>query len=146
MSEDKVAPLQSPASGVSPRSHPHSATKQSDYFTVEQQQQGEASGDASASHPVHITAGTAVDVVTAEATTEAATEMEKDADNDSDASATTPGDAAPSPGSTSEPPSRKMSASSSVTFRHPMNPALPQGTKKRHDAIRIRGASPPPSR
>jgi hypothetical protein len=154
MSEDKLTPVPTPGSGISPKSHPTS--KPQDYFTTDQMLQNETSttsttstisSDASSdhgpgsNHPAFTEAGVPVHMVLDAVDKIGGKANEKEVENDSDASATTPGEV-PSPGSTSEPPSRKTSFSS-VTFRHPRNPALPQGMKKPHGGSRIREASPP---
>ncbi|KAI1862736.1 uncharacterized protein JN550_010073 [Neoarthrinium moseri] len=141
MSEGLETPLQSPESGVSPKSQP--TPKQADYFPGDKQPETTtAPGDDSDDLPEHTEAGASIIEVAAGAQLDTKGK-DKEMDNDSDASATTPGDTAPSPGSSSEPPSRKMSISS-VTFRQPSNPSLPQGLKKKPlDAARRRDASPP---
>jgi hypothetical protein len=134
MSEDQLV-LRTPESDISPKSQP--VQKQKDYFTHQKK-------DSGAVLPMRPDSG--AQPVQGEASRRPELEShgkDKEADNDSDASATTPGETAPSPGSSSEPPSRKMSISS-VTFRQPANPALPQGIKKKPlDARRRRAASPP---
>ncbi|KAI4601352.1 hypothetical protein KJ359_012543 [Pestalotiopsis sp. 9143b] len=131
-----------PDSSVSPRSQ--ATPKQEGYFPAGQKQATAAARDgaklpsrtAHGARIVSVTAGDKFpDIVNRGRDDEPA--------NDSDASATTPGDTAPSPGSNSEPPSRKASISS-VSFRQPSNPLLPQGMKKKPlDAVRRRAASPP---
>lgn len=134
MSEDQAI-LRTPESGVSPKSQPTSAQK--DYFTHQKKDSGAElpTRPENEVQPVRGQASASMELKSHG--------KDKEVENDSDASATTPGDTAPSPGSSSEPPSRKMSISS-VTFRQPNNPALPQGIKKKPlDAIRRRAASPP---
>ncbi|ORY69598.1 uncharacterized protein BCR38DRAFT_88722 [Pseudomassariella vexata] len=133
MSEDKLNSLQSPASNVSPRSQP--MPKQKNYF--ESKKDG-GSNNAVAGAPLERTAGGGVIYEVGHVDLKG---KGKDIDNTSDASATDPGDAAMSPGSR-VPLSRKASVSS-VTFRKPQDPALPQGAKKPHGGRRIRDASPP---
>ncbi|KAK6822821.1 universal stress protein family domain protein [Apiospora arundinis] len=123
-----TTPVQSPASDVSPRSQP--TPKRKDYFDNAGQTQ------KSSSPPSRH-----------DSNSESRAEVK---DDTSASSISTPGnetvpspgaETAPSPGS-SGPLSRKPSVSS-VSFRPPKNPQLPQGTKKPHTGNRRRAASPP---
>lgn len=128
MSGDTVTPVQSPESDISPRSQP---TPQQSYFDKAKREgpSDDGSSEGSSKHDV------------SRKPSNMGLEGErKEMDTMSDASATTPGDTAPSPSSTA-PPSRKTSISS-VTFRKPRT-TLPQGLKKPHGGSRIREASPP---
>lgn len=142
-------PVQSPESDVSPKSQP--TPKGADYFahrpkktSLESEPTGEASDVHTETNPPQTqpgfesaatqqvrTGGNAIDVKG----------KGKEIEIPADASATTVGDSTSSNGS-SEPPSRKASVSS-ITFLAPRNPSLPQGNKRPHGAVRIRGASPP---
>ncbi|KAK8117614.1 universal stress protein family domain-containing protein [Apiospora kogelbergensis] len=122
-----TTPVQSPASDVSPRSQP--TPKRNDYFDSAGQAQMSSSPNRRDSNA------------------ESRAEVK---DDTSASSISTPGnetvpspgaETAPSPGS-SVPLSRKPSTSS-VSFRPPKNPTLPQGTKKPHTGNRRRAASPP---
>lgn len=133
MSGDLSTPVQSPGSDVSPRTQP--ASKGADYFNPMKKLHGSSSSGSESKAAGQTEAGAPVHMVDAKC-------KDKEIDNISEASATSPGETMPSPGN-SEPPSRKASVSS-VTFRRPKNPSLPQGEKKGlHDGRRIRAASPP---
>ncbi|KAF3003279.1 hypothetical protein E8E14_005437 [Neopestalotiopsis sp. 37M] len=143
MAASKASLPGTPDSSVSPRSQ--ASPKQEGYFPAGQKQATSIAHDGS-KLPMRTAHGARIVPVTAgEKFPDLLNKQTKDDEpaNDSDASATTPGDTAPSPGSMSEPPSRKASISS-VSFRQPSNPLLPQGVKKKPlDAIRRRAASPP---
>ncbi|KAK9426202.1 hypothetical protein SUNI508_12473 [Seiridium unicorne] len=142
MADHQTLP-QTPDSSISPKTQ-QPTPKQNEYFPDEHKQETATSDNISelpartenGAQIIEITPGDKFPVLEGDG-------KRDEPDNDSNASATTPCDTAPSPGSNSEPPSRKMSISS-VTFRQPSNPSLPQGLKKKPlDAIRRRAASPP---
>lgn len=141
MADDQATALKTPDSAVSPRDQ--TTPKQDSYF-LDTQGTDLATSNDEVEIPARTEKGARIfDTQPGDKLPELETKAKADGpENDSDASATTPGDTAPSPGSASEPPSRKMSVSS-VTFRQPSNPSLPQGTKKKpFDATRRRAASP----
>ncbi|ETS83675.1 hypothetical protein PFICI_05551 [Pestalotiopsis fici W106-1] len=142
MAASKASLPGTPDSSVSPRSQ--ASPKQEGYFPAGQKQ-ATSTGRDGPKLPLRTTHGARIVPVTAGEKFPDLLDRAKDYEpaNDSDASATTPGDTAPSPGSISEPPSRKASISS-ISFRQPSNPLLPQGVKKKPlDASRRRAASPP---
>ncbi|KAM0818941.1 hypothetical protein AB5N19_04756 [Seiridium cardinale] len=142
MADHQTLP-QTPDSSISPKAQ-QPTPKQNEYFPDEHKQETATSHDMS-ELPARTENGAQIIEITPGDKFPVLEGMGKrdEPDNDSNASATTPCDTAPSPGSISEPPSRKMSISS-VTFRQPSNPSLPQGLKKKPlDAIRRRAASPP---
>ncbi|KAI1640164.1 hypothetical protein F4809DRAFT_518641 [Biscogniauxia mediterranea] len=138
MSGGKGTPERTPGSDVSPGSQP--TPKKFDYFSLERRKTARASSAKTSPSGV---AATEAQVTTCNDAKDKS--KLKETENTGDASATTPGETGSSSGSSeprSEPPSRKDSISS-VTFRAPRNPSLPQGLKKPHGGSRIREASPP---
>ncbi|KAI5928434.1 hypothetical protein F4810DRAFT_705376 [Camillea tinctor] len=132
MSGGNGTPVKTPGSDVSPGSQP--TPKKFDYFSLERRKTARTSSAKGSPGGVAATE--------ARVTNDAKDKSKlKETENTGDASATTPGETGSSSGS-SEPPSRKDSISS-VTFRAPRNPSLPQGLKKPHGGSRIRDASPP---
>ncbi|KAH8653505.1 hypothetical protein BX600DRAFT_81349 [Xylariales sp. PMI_506] len=139
MAEEQPSSSRSPGSDVSPGSQP---TRKHDYFTNTSLTKGKSSQGGAPSSA--ITEGGAAPAIAA--TVDGVDRIaDKDSDCDSNATATTPGDVAPSPDSNSDAPSRKTSISS-VSFRPPRNQNLPQGIKKPHSQRRVRDSSPPHSR
>lgn len=139
MADEQATASETPESAISPGNE--TTPKQEGYFPAAQD--NPADGDGSRL-PLRTQSGARIfQVKSGDKISKLELRSKVDgSENDSDASATTPGDTAPSPGSASEPPSRKMSVSS-VTFRQPSNPSLPQGMKKKPlDATRRRAASP----
>ncbi|KAH6661174.1 hypothetical protein BKA67DRAFT_77421 [Truncatella angustata] len=142
MADNQQAVAETPESNISPKTQP---SREEDGYFPASPEPGNADEDDGPELPTQTESGAQIIEIRPGDKIPDLVRKSKDDDleNDSDASATTPGDTAPSPGSTSEPPSRKMSISS-VTFRQPTNPSLPQGLKKKPlDATRRRAASPP---
>ncbi|KAK8076601.1 universal stress protein family domain-containing protein [Apiospora phragmitis] len=128
-----TTPVQSPASDVSPRSQP--TPRRGDYFDDDGRQASQTNSPNNANKD--------------NAGSSSRAEIK---DDTSASSASTPGnetvpspgaETAPSPGSSGPWPLSRKPSVSSVSFRQPHNPKLPQGLKKPHGSIRIRDASPP---
>lgn len=142
-------PVQSPESDVSPKSQP--TPKGADYFAHRPKQTSSESKPTSETpdartetNPPQTEPESESVVTQKDETSGKVVDVKgkgKEVEIPADASATTVGDSASSNGS-SEPPSRKASVSS-ITWLAPRNPQLPQGNKRPHGAVRIRGASPP---
>lgn len=142
-------PVQSPESDVSPKSQP--TPKGADYFAHRPKQTSSESKPTSETpdartetNPPQTEPESESIVTQKDETSGKVVDVKgkgKEVEIPADASATTVGDSASSNGS-SEPPSRKASVSS-ITWLAPRNPQLPQGNKRPHGAVRIRGASPP---
>lgn len=142
-------PVQSPGSDVSPRSQP--TPKGADYFAHRPKQANlepiadtsEQRAETSSSTP-QAESGYEAAATQQDGTVDVVRSLKgkgKEIEIPADASATTVGDST-SYNDSSEPSSRKASVSS-ITFLAPRNPSLPQGNKRPHGAVRIRGASPP---
>ncbi|KAK8108806.1 universal stress protein family [Apiospora sp. TS-2023a] len=128
-----TTPVQSPTSDVSPRSQP--TPRRRDYFD----NAGRQAAQPSTPNNAHANNG------------ESSLRAEVK-DDTSASSISTPGnetvpspgaETAPSPGSSGPGPLSRKPSVSSVSFRQPHNPKLPQGLKKPHGSSRIRDASPP---
>ncbi|KAK7918110.1 universal stress protein family domain-containing protein [Apiospora marii] len=122
-----ATPVQSPASEVSPRSQP--TPRRRDYFD----DVGRQASQPSTPNNAHESNG------------ESSSRAEVK-DDTSASSISTPGNETvpqPRPGSSGPGPLSRKPSVSSVSFRQPHNPKLPQGLKKPHGSSRIRDASPP---
>ncbi|KAK8022361.1 universal stress protein family domain-containing protein [Apiospora rasikravindrae] len=131
-----TTPVQSPASDVSTRSQP--TPRRGDYFD----NAGRRAAQTSSPNNFHKN--------NAEPSSSSSRAEVKD--DTSASSVSTPGnetvpspgaETAPSPGSSGPLPLSRKPSVSSVSFRQPHNPKLPQGQKKPHGSSRIRDASPP---
>ncbi|KAK8091936.1 hypothetical protein PG997_002297 [Apiospora hydei] len=125
-----TTPVQSPASDASPRSQP--TPRRGDYFD----DAGRRAAQTSSPNNAQPSSSSRAEVK----------------DDTSASSVSTPGnetvpspgaETAPSPGSSGPGPLSRKPSVSSVSFRQPNNPKLPQGQKKPHGSSRIRDASPP---